>query len=112
MLFSLFVAVVSILLGRGDNIVYIKLEDAYNKICSVCYLQGHCMECYFNDDNGGCELKDIITDIPSADVVEVVRGEWVKINASLYYCSICKCVEGVSHYNFCRDCGADMRGLE
>ena len=51
---------------KGD---YIKREDAYNKICSVCYMNGYCMG-HLNDDNDSCELKDFIDDIPSADVVE------------------------------------------
>ena len=93
---------------------YIKREDAYNKICSVCYLHGHCYECHFNDDNGGCELKDFITDIPSADVVERKRGEWVQISpAKIYECSVCEgnvMTDDIDLYWYCHQCGADMRG--
>ena len=94
---------------------YIKREDAYNKICSVCYLHGHCMECHFNDDNGGCELKDFIIDIPSADVVEHKRGENTSEYQSLFECSVCgaNCSDVYTwscDINYCPNCGADMRG--
>ena len=51
---------------------------------------------------------------PSADVVEVRRGEWIRDEQSYFYhrynCSAC----GYRHLGeptkFCGECGADMRG--
>ena len=67
------------------------------------------------------ELIGCIEDVPTADVVEVKRGKWVDREADLgyevYQCSVCKeeyCLETGSPqengYNFCPNCGADMRG--
>ena len=55
---------------------------------------------------------------PSADVVEVVHGEWVEKRwykrGDCYYtknCSLCDCaVKPKYTYNFCPNCGAKMRG--
>lgn len=55
---------------------------------------------------------------PTADVKEVVRGEWIKDDYGSYIkiCSICgkkplATPNGVPSYSdFCPHCGADMRG--
>lgn len=54
-----------------------------------------------------------IEDMPTADVKEVVRGEWIKMgNRTLcgtYRCTNCtKVNDEIS--DFCPFCGADMRG--
>lgn len=60
------------------------------------------------------EAIELINNMPSADVVEVKHGEWVKTNplTDTVECSLC-------HYQiiseelitpFCPWCGADMRG--
>lgn len=64
-------------------------------------------------------LQDIISEIPAADVVEVVHGTWEGetdfIYADLSQRVICdKCGEFAYFYdkmpmNFCPNCGADMR---
>ena len=55
-----------------------------------------------------------INDLPSADVVERKRGEW--IDAGQYpfdACSLCGCnVDSYEEYNYCPNCGADMRGKD
>ena len=60
----------------------------------------------------------IVEDMPTADVVEVVRGYWiVHRNAEIshgrlitnYECSICRTWSRY-HSNYCPDCGAYMRG--
>ena len=57
----------------------------------------------------GKGLDEIIDDIPTADVRENVKGEWIKIHWKAFRCSECK---GISEYytDFCPNCGADMRG--
>lgn len=60
---------------------------------------------------------DDLDELPAADVRPVVRGEWKKAYADheafgvrpfYRYCS--KCHEATVHqYNFCPNCGADMR---
>ena len=59
-----------------------------------------------------------IKDMPDADVVEVKHGEWVKSGQSFlhpekfvsYCCSECGYEDTEKNkYNFCPNCGADMR---
>ena len=55
---------------------------------------------------------------PTADVKEVVHGEWIKpfpttIKQYTRICSVCKARAykiGNNTLNFCPHCGADMRG--
>lgn len=51
---------------------------------------------------------------PSADVKPVVRGEWVKVDADLYWCSHCHSeIEMrdiyIAECRYCPICGAYMR---
>ena len=51
---------------------------------------------------------------PTADVQEVRHGEW-KVNVGMNYnreriCPICKEEIESNHWNYCSNCGADMRG--
>lgn len=48
-----------------------------------------------------------IKNIPAADVRPVKRGKWIKIK----YRSICRdcSFRGFASWNFCPNCGADMR---
>ena len=56
-----------------------------------------------------CEIayKDQIDDIPTADVRENVKGEWIVEDGEVV-CS--ECGEPHIETNFCPNCGADMRG--
>jgi len=63
--------------------------------------------------------KDVtrLLSLPSADVRENVRGEWINRSLNIVYpvserytCSVCG-IHAYS-YNFCPNCGADMRGEE
>lgn len=62
-------------------------------------------------------IYDDIADIPAADVVERKRGYNAKADyPSLFECSLCgwsdyDTMTGDSiEYNYCPNCGADMRG--
>lgn len=72
----------------------------------------------------GCSAKNLqsISDMPSADVAEVVHGRWIdgaedftcgNHNAE---CSICRCYvswDGCDEdFNYCPNCGARMDGGE
>lgn len=46
--------------------------------------------------------------MPTADVVEVVHGEWID-KGHYRYCSVCN-YNNPHIYNYCPNCGADMRG--
>ena len=58
-------------------------------------------------------LSEVLEDTPTADVVEVKRGKWKVDETHDYepYCSLCghEPIAG-EKYNYCPDCGADMRG--
>ena len=62
------------------------------------------------------ELYDILEQLPSADVRENVKGEWIEHNphvnglGSKFECSICGEELDCEGTNFCPNCGADMRG--
>ena len=59
-------------------------------------------------------FKERIDRIPTADVRENVKGEWVRIKDTVQ-CSQCK-AKWIDHtylietFRFCPNCGADMRG--
>lgn len=58
-------------------------------------------------------IQDKIALFPVADVVERKRGEWnVRIfgrDGTDAYCSVCGKGGNRPHWNFCPNCGADMR---
>lgn len=58
-------------------------------------------------------LSEVLEDTPTADVVEVKRGKWKVDETHDYepYCSLCghEPIAG-EKYNYCPDCGSDMRG--
>lgn len=65
----------------------------------------------------GCEsYKEWLEQLPTADVVSVVRGKWIADGDGYhwtYNCSICGWKDGYpfnKRHNFCPNCGADMRG--
>jgi len=68
-------------------------------------------------DAWGCAIpmhtiKEKIKEIPAADVRPVVRARWNTVKYPLYECSNCGAVyQDVGYgFNFCPNCGADMRG--
>ena len=67
------------------------------------------------------DVINAIKNIPSADVAEVRHGKWIEqedgFGDTYYDCSCCGepfcLIEGTptdNMYNFCPNCGADMRG--
>lgn len=98
---------------------YIKREDAIDAVRKayvdyIPILYGRTQEIPLKVDMA-------LTNIPSADVVERKRGEWVSRNPYWHtaICSNCNKVtmfedwDGeVLDYNFCPNCGADMRERE
>ena len=63
------------------------------------------------------DMEKRLDDIPAADVRPVVRGGWEehgepnghgKYELWYYSCTRCGAV-GIPQYNFCPNCGADMR---
>ena len=89
--------------------MYINREDAVKAIC----------------DYEGLYLAEMLmSDIPSADVVERKRGEWIYGEHDIamcdgYRCDKCgffvpwdyehKFIDFIKDYHFCPSCGADMR---
>ena len=58
-------------------------------------------------------IMKAIKRIPSADVVEVKHGEWRMVKYPLTECTSCYIVRNCEHekgWNYCPNCGADMRG--
>lgn len=46
----------------------------------------------------------------AAYVVERKRGRWIDIDGEVFECDMCHGIRTGYKYNFCPDCGADMRG--
>lgn len=74
---------------------------------------------WWGEDSEEKRIIDEIVDVqPSADVVEVKHGEWINkrtmVHDGEFYCSACDFVLDTFmqavFYNFCPNCGADMRG--
>lgn len=61
-------------------------------------------------------VERIIFDCPSADVRENIHGDWIKTIGESGVLSALRCNkcgfedDSYSHFNFCPNCGADMRG--
>ena len=91
---------------------YISREAAIEAICT----EGTRLE--RNGTMAMVEIKqwcvDLLEQLPSADVRENIKGEWIKQyfdfrdNCQIYSCS--KCDYQDVDTNFCPNCGADMRG--
>lgn len=59
------------------------------------------------------DAYQFIRGFPAADVRPVVRGKWIKPtrvpDSMLDECSVCGFDTGAYTFNFCPNCGADMR---
>ena len=56
----------------------------------------------------GKPTDSFYADCPLPDVVERVHGEWIN-GITGYTCSACGEQEFTNRFNFCPNCGADMR---
>jgi len=60
-------------------------------------------------------MRDMINEIPAADVQPVKRGRWINTNMpNRFRCSCCDVTHFITQYplgdiNYCPNCGADMR---
>ena len=90
----------------GKTTEFIDREKARDIVCSLCRWEGtsNCVEC-----------EHPIDAIPAADVRPVVRGQWSRVyddfmKSNYDTCSCCgKEYFGAYGFNFCPNCGADMR---
>ncbi len=78
--------------------------DAYlRKVCT--YKETGC---------GSCKMQ-ICCPVDQPTIEEHKKGEWERIPYSFiggYRCSCCGCKSESNHWNFCPNCGADMRQTE
>lgn len=76
------------------------------------YIDADLIEYHDSFTNDGEYMRvafgDDIDVLPTADVVEVVHGEWID-KGHYTYCSICN-YENPHRYNYCPECGARMDG--
>ena len=59
------------------------------------------------------EIAYIIEDAPTVEAKPVVKGNWIESKEECYWftCTCSNCGESEDFdYNFCPNCGADMRG--
>ena len=86
---------------------YISREAALKEFCDDCMDREWC-ETY----GGSCSRINNINTVPTADVVDVVRGKWLEPDDDYGYlmCSVCEeRSPNDERWRFCPNCGADMR---
>ena len=89
---------------------YVSRSNVIKAVCKFCVLK-----CAKTDE---CFCRDtVIRDIPAADVRPVIHGEWIYGSSDDAWCSVCGEIFNdfdchVDQYNFCPNCGADMREVE
>lgn len=98
---------------------YIEKDAVFQIIAAQC---GECADTCLEFDGiqpdcNQCLLHGaakIIGTVPSSDVRPVVRGRWIRPtrvpDSMLDECSVCGFDTGAYTFNFCPNCGADMRG--
>lgn len=85
---------------------YINAEEALQSFCAEC---NHTIKC---ED---CDIKYHLEEfVPTADVAEVKRGRWLKIEKQphLMRCSVCGSTSVEGNLNYCPRCGAKMDEVE
>lgn len=88
---------------------YIEREALIARLRKVCIIENDFgLGMLFGNENA----INCIKEAPTADVVEVKRGEWMKCKriqgVKYFMCSLCSEMAKNEH-NFCPNCGADMR---
>lgn len=74
---------------------------------------GRCQYCNLWSKEG-CK---VILEAPAVDAVEVVHGQWNVDKSFMPFVSICsECgaiydIDGAFEWNYCPNCGADMKGV-
>ena len=87
----------------------IRCEDAIKEICKrTCTPGVLCPDAYCK------EVKEWITDDMVVDAVPVRHGQWIMMEGELAFWDMCsECGKKILHrtpyYDFCPNCGADMR---
>jgi ribosomal protein L37AE/L43A len=59
------------------------------------------------------QIRDMLMDIPSADVAPVRHGRWLttyRYGFPIWECSECGTQTGTANFPYCYDCGAKMDG--
>ena len=90
------------------------MGDYIDREATIGYIEKKKRELGITNCNA-CNFKDILRAQPAADVRPVVRGRWIEkpyLLGTTNVCSVCGENYGMPHgkYNFCPNCGADMRG--
>ena len=85
---------------------YITKSDAVFAACKVLNAFGGCHMGPFCPDNGCKEVRNIINNVPAADVVKVRHGKWTWKG---HYLICSECGNESDRTNYCPNCGADMR---
>ena len=89
--------------------------DAFrNDMLSRCYI--HDNDFYKGMAYERNAILEMLADTPAADVAPVVHGKWIHKPGQIYSignCSFCDYpTETIVPYNFCPNCGADMREVQ
>ena len=86
------------------------------KACDDCYkTQNQKIDCEYYSTYSLNDFCAWISETPTADVRENVKGEWKSSRPDepmfgFYYCSLCGRKRTSPQDKFCPNCGADMRG--